>query len=216
MYHLIVLSSSILAIGCHDSGFTGPSYSINAALEKPPGSIEYAIVEFDRISVESTPVKKSVDPGHLITSGHVLRLELTDLPNTQLKALLAPTFNATADDAEGYIVTSPQVGMYLHCGWLYLTGVGVYGRTSYVAFGADGSKMAVSIIKTPATLHRVYFLEGAGGWYDVSGSAPKVYFPHAGMYVDVKPDLTVVGPVDIPALDPFRINLARATDRAGL
>ncbi len=176
--HALVLGLFLLTTGCHDSGFTGPSYAINAALDKPPGGTEYAIVELDRISVESIPFKKGLDPGHLITSGHVLRLELTDLPNTHLKALLGPTFGTTDDLAEGYITTSPQVGLYLHCGWLYLTGVGVYGRTNYVAFGADGSKMAVRIIKTPATLHRVYFLEGAGGWYDVAATAPKVLFPY--------------------------------------
>lgn len=219
MRHLVVVvlvCATFLSVGCGGSDFTGPYFAVTGALEKPVASNDYSLVELNKVSIESTPLKKELDPGHFISSGHTLKLEIRDLPDTNFKALISPTYGISTDYAEGYIVTTPEVGLYLHCGWLYLTGVGVYSQSSYVAFGADGSKMAMNIIKSPSIVHRVYYLEGTSGWFDVTGAAPKVFFSTPGMYVDVKPDLTIVGPSPIPAGDPFITNLNKAVTAAKL
>lgn len=208
MQRSLVLAVGILLVvqvGCASmngsSHLISPSYKISGSLTKPVGCATYGFVNGSEIEVGEDTLKRRLEVNELIKTRHIVKLDIVARPSTNYAAVLGPNFGST-EYATAHI-RNPVPRIYLDCGWLYLTGTGIAGETKWVSAGADGSKMAIQILKAPGgDIHRVFYFEGTRGTYKL-GTAAETEFPHPDMYVDITASGVLAGPsVILPGTPP--------------
>ncbi len=191
---LTLIAVSLAATGCAQQK-GGPKdhkgdYTIGATTVAITGYVArsavggYGLIELHDVSIANKNQTRTMRVFEPIKSRHIVRFEVSQPPDVDIRALLGPIPGSTRH-AEAR-VENAVANVYLVYGWIYATGRRPCIRTRWVTGCADGSTIAVQTREGDSPpVHRFFFIEGSRAQVNAVNSNATVVLSKPMTYVDV-------------------------------